>query len=93
MQELTPDLAKQFGFAADIKGVLISNVKDGSSAEANGLEAGMIVTKVVKDKKTTAVTSAKQFQELAGKADELTLYAQNARGQGHFFVLVKPSGN
>ena len=53
----------------------------------------MIVTKVVKDKKTTAVTSAKQFQELAGKADELTLYAQNARGQGHFFVQVKPSGN
>jgi serine protease Do len=91
VQELTPELAKQFGFAADLKGVLISNVKDGSSAEANGLEAGMLVTKVLKDKKVTALTSPKQFQEIASKANELTLYAQNAQGVGHFFTLVKPS--
>jgi serine protease Do len=91
VQELTAELAKQFGFAADLKGVLISNVKDGSSAEANGLEAGMLVTKVLKDKKVTALTSPKQFQEIASKANELTLYAQNAQGVGHFFTLVKPS--
>ena len=92
VQELTPELAKQFGFAADVKGVLISDVKDGSSADANGLEAGMLVTKVLKDKKVTAVTSPKQFEEIASKSNELTLYAQNALGVGHFFTLVKPSG-
>ena len=34
VQELTPELAKPFGFAADAKGVVISDVKEGSSAEA-----------------------------------------------------------
>jgi serine protease Do len=93
VQNLTPALTKQFGFAADVKGVLVSDVKEGSSAEANGLKSGMLLTKIVKEKKVTAVTSAKQFQELAGKANELTLYAQNAEGLGQFFTLVKPSGN
>jgi serine protease Do len=91
VQDLTPELARQFGFAADLKGVLISDVKEGSTAEANGLEAGMVVTKFIKDKKVTAVTSPKQLQELAGKANEITIYAQTVRGLGHFFPLVKPT--
>ena len=91
VQELTPALAKQFGYPADAKGVVISDVKDGSSAEANGLEPGMLVTKVVKDKKITGLTSPKQFQELASKADELTLYAQTPDGRGRFFTLAKPT--
>jgi len=89
VQELTPELAKQFGYPAEAKGVVISDVKDGSSADANGLEAGMLVTKVVKDKKVTPLTSPKQFQELAGKADELTLYVQTPDGRGRFFTLAK----
>ena len=91
VQELTPELGKQFGFAATTKGLLISDVKEGSPAEANGLEAGMIVTKVVKDQKVTAVGSVKQFQELASRSKELTLYAQTRDGFGQFFTLVKPS--
>ena len=91
VQELTPELAKQFGYADDAKGVVISDVKEGSSADAIGLEPGMLVTKVVKDKKITGLTSPKQFQELAGKADELTLYAQTPEGRGRFFTLAKPT--
>jgi len=91
VQELTPELAKQFGYPAEAKGVIVSDVKEGSSAEANGLEAGMLVTKIVKDKKITALTSPKQFQELAGKVDELTLYAQTPQGRGQFFTLAKPA--
>jgi serine protease Do len=91
VQEITPDLAKQFGFAASVKGLLISDVKEGSPADANGLEAGMIVTKVVKDKKVTAVGTVKQFQELASRSNELTVYAQTAEGAGQFFPMVKPS--
>ena len=41
VQELTPELAKQFG-PPSAKGLVISDVKDGSPAEANGLEAGML---------------------------------------------------
>jgi len=89
VQELTPDLAKQFGFAATAKGVVISDVKEGSSADSNGLEAGMLITKVAKDKKLTPVTSPKQFQDAASKADELLIYAQNPQGAGRLFTLAK----
>ena len=92
VQELTASMAKQFGYQADAKGVVISDVQDDSSAEANGLEPGMLVTKVVKDKKMTPVSTVKQFQDLAGQGTELTIYAQTPEGRGQFYTLVKPSG-
>ena len=92
VQELTPALGKQFGYAATVKGLVISDVKDGSPAEAVGLEAGMLITKVARDKKLSPVTSAKQFQEIAAKADELLLYVQNADGNGRLFTVAKTAG-
>jgi serine protease Do len=91
VQELTPDLAKQFGFGASEKGLIISDVAEGSAAEANGLQAGMIVTKVVKDKKIVPVTSAKQFQELASRSNELTLSAHAPGLPSRYFTLAKPN--
>ena len=93
VQEATPELAKQFGFAADLKGVIVSDVKQGSSAEANRLKEGMLITKFIKDKKLTAVASAKQFQDVAAKVNELTFYAQDADGIGQFYTLAKPDAN
>ena len=92
VQDLTADLAKQFGYTGSAKGVVISDVKDGSAADAVGLEAGLLITKVARDKKMVAVTSSKQFQELAGKADELLIYVQPAQGPGKLITLSKPSG-
>ncbi len=89
VQEVTPALAKQFEYDANIKGVIISNVKEGSSADATGLEAGMLITKVARDKKMVPITSAKQFQELASKADELLIYVQPTEGPGRLLTLSK----
>ncbi len=89
VQELTPALAKEFGFADDAKGVVVSDVKEGSSADANGLKVGMLVTKVFKEKKAIPLTSPGQFQDLAGKTDEMTIYAQTPEGEGRFFTLSK----
>ncbi len=89
VQELTPDLAKQLGFSATAKGIVISDVKAGSPADANGLEAGMLITKVARDKKLTLITSAKQFQDAASKSDELLLYAQTPQGVGRLYTLAK----
>jgi serine protease Do len=88
VQELTPDLADSFGLAKEIKGVVITEVKPGSPAEAEGLEAGYAITKVVRDRKVQPLTSTKQFQEAAGKADELTVYVQTKDG-GRFVTLTK----
>jgi serine protease Do len=89
VQPLTPELAAQFGHKKDAKGLLISNVKDDSPAADAGLEPGLLITKVVKDQRPQAVTSVKDFQSLAGKADEIALYVESPKGQGHFVTLSK----
>ena len=40
-----------------------------------------MITKVVKDQKLQPVKDVKEFQDLAGKADELTLYVQTPKGR------------
>ncbi len=92
VQELTPELAESFGLPKETKGLLISDVKAGGAAEAAGLEQGLAITKVVKDKKVQALASPKQFQELSAKADELTVYVQN-KDAGKFVTLAKPKKN
>ncbi len=91
VQELTPALAKQLGFPASAKGVVISSVKENSPAEAVGLEEGMLLTRSVKDGTFTNLGAPKQFQELAGKDGELTVYAQKAGESGRFYTLTKPA--
>jgi serine protease Do len=89
VQALTPELAAQFGYEKDAKGLLISDVKTDSPAAEAGLEPGLLITKVVKDQRPQAVTSVKDFQSLAGKADEIALYVVTPKGQGHFVTLSK----
>jgi serine protease Do len=89
VQPLTAELARPLGLPSDMKGLLISSVKEGSVAEAEGLEAGMVITKVVQNQKIQPVKSVKEFQELAGKSDELALYVQTSK-VSRFVTLTKP---
>jgi serine protease Do len=67
------------GVPADIKGVVVSSVKDGSPAEAAGIQEGDVITKVIRDRKFQSVTGVKAFQELAASADELALSIQSGK--------------
>jgi len=89
VQPLTADLAKPLGFTGDVQGLLVSSVKDGSPAEAAGIEAGNVITKVVKDGKIQSIKAVKEFQELAGKGDELAVFVQTKDGTGRFVNLSK----
>lgn len=89
VQALTPELAAQFGHPNDAKGLLVSDVKDGSPAEAAGIEAGQLITRVVKDGKIQTVSSVKDFESLAGKADELAFYVEAKGRNGRFVALSK----
>jgi serine protease Do len=89
VQPLTAELARPLGLPADLQGLLISSVKEGSVAEAEGLEAGMVITKVVQNQKIQPVKSVKEFQELAKKSDELALYVQSSK-LSRFVTLTKP---
>jgi serine protease Do len=88
VQPVTPELAAQFGHPKDSKGLLISDVKEGSPAEQAGLAPGQLITRVVKDKKVQAVNSVKEFQDLA-KSNDIALYVELPNGQGHFITLSR----
>jgi len=89
VQPVTPELAKQFGHPKDAKGLLISDVKEGSPAAEQGLAPGMLISRVVKNQRVSALTTVKDFTELA-KSDEVALYVETPRGVGHFVTLSRP---
>ena len=88
VQPLTSELAVQFGLDKDTKGLLISSVKEGSPAEAAGLEEGMVITKVVQNFQPRPVPELKEFQAMVGKSDMLTFHVQTKEG-ARFVTLTK----
>jgi serine protease Do len=90
VQPLTADLAKPLGLPTDLKGLVVSSVKDGSPAEAAGIEQGDVITKVILNHKPQPLTSVKDFQDIAGKSDELAVYVQKGK-VGGFVILNKNS--
>jgi serine protease Do len=67
---------------------VVTEVKDGSPAEAAGIQQGDVITKVIRDHKPQALSSVKDLQDLASKSDELGLYVQRGK-VGAFRVLSK----
>jgi serine protease Do len=92
VQELTPALGKSLGFDANVKGLLISKIKEDSPAEAAGLTKGLVITSIVKDKQTRGVETTEQFKALTANSDELVFYVQSSEG-GRFVALAKPKKN
>jgi serine protease Do len=93
LQELAPDLAEKLGYKKDTKGLVIGEVNPESSAWAEGLRSGMLITTVVKDKKVRGIETPKQFQELAANSDELTVYVQVPDGAGRFVTITRTAKN
>lgn len=89
VQELTPDLAGKFGYPEGTKGVLISSVRDNSPADAAGLASGLVITKVVKDKKVSPLSSPKQFTELSKTGHDMVLHVLTPNGNGAFVTMSR----
>jgi serine protease Do len=88
VQPLTSELAKPLGVPADLKGLLVSSVKEGSPAEAAGIQEGDVITKVFRSRKLQPVTNVKDFQDLAAKQNELAVYVQRGKA-GSIVALTK----
>ena len=89
VQPVTPDLAKNLDLPAGVKGLLVSQVKEGSAADAEGIKEGDLITKVVRDRKIQPLASVKDLQDLASKSDELSFYVQSGNAPGRFVTLAK----
>jgi len=93
LQPLTPELAKSFGLANGLQGVLVSSVKEGSPAAAAGIEAGNVITQVIRDRKIQPVKSVEEFQNLTNKEDEVAVFVQSSEGASRFVTLSKAKSN
>lgn len=95
VQPLTPELARQLGYQADTKGLVVSSVKEGGAAESAGITEGSLITKMINNQKIQAVGSLEEFQKLAATKDEIAIFVQlpssgGTPGPGRFVTLTKP---
>jgi serine protease Do len=88
VQPLTKELGRSLGLPADVKGVVVSGVKEGSPAAEAGIQEGDVITKVVRNQEIQPVTGIDDFRAFASKADELSLFVQSGK-LGRFVTLSK----
>ncbi len=85
--DLTPEKAKQLGFAESSRGVLIDAVEPNSAADEAGLKSGMLILKIG----STSVANVEDAQRILEKASQdkgLLLQVRSPQG-GISYVLLK----
>ncbi|MBX6313581.1 MAG: trypsin-like peptidase domain-containing protein [Isosphaeraceae bacterium] len=92
VEPLTPELARKYGYPEGTEGLVITEVKEGSPAYAEGLEVGDVISKIVKDKKFQDVRTVEDFNAVANHADEIAVYVHdvNHRLPPGVKTLAKP---
>jgi serine protease Do len=91
LQDLSPELAEQFGHDEGTTGVLVRSVSPDSPAFAQGIQPGDLITKVIKDKKPQDVTDLEAFEAMVGDSGDLAVYVQPPDAPGRFVVLKPES--
>ena len=86
VQTLTPELAEQFEWPREEKGVLITGVEPGSAAEDGGLRRGDLIKEM--DQKPVQTVDEYRRQLKKAKQGESILFLVK-RGNQTFFVTVK----
>ncbi|NJR13666.1 MAG: PDZ domain-containing protein, partial [Phyllobacteriaceae bacterium] len=85
---MTPELREQYQIGADLKGVVITEVTEGSVAAGRGLKAGDVITEVAQD----AVDEPEKVAELidglkeGGRKNALLMVA-SASGELRFVTI------
>ena len=85
--DLTPELAKQFGYKDDVRGVVITQVQPDSPAAEAGLQRGLLLVKVGK-KRVKDASAVHEALSAAALDKGVLLQVRNAEGATDF-VLVK----
>jgi serine protease Do len=86
VHQLTSDLAKSLNVPTDLKGLVVASVKEGSPAEAAGIQEGDVITKIVRNGKIQSLTTAKEFQDFTSKTNEVAVKVQ--RGNASRFLTL-----
>jgi serine protease Do len=88
VQDLTPELARQFGYPEKTGGVIVTEVVSSSPADDVGIDQGTLITEVNRQK----IENTRDFWELVKKAEgSILLYIRQNTHEGEIsrYVVVK----
>jgi len=85
VQPLTPEIADSLGIGSDVKGVVVSGVEPGSSAEDAGLRRGDVILEVNREPVKDLSSYRKALKERKGKSVLLLV----RRGDNTIFLALK----
>ena len=84
VEDLTPDLAQQLNLSANVHGVVVDTVDQGSSAADTGITQGDVITSVDRKPVSNVQEFVRLMQQANGKAVLVTV---NRGGQSAFLVV------
>src|SRR4029453_6194216 len=86
VQDLTPEVARSLGLS-DTQGVIVSDVKEGSSADEGGMRRGDVILEVNQQK----ITNLQDYRATLGRTGETkSLLFLVRRGDNTVYVALRP---
>ena len=86
VQPLTDDIRQELGLSSEVKGVVVSDVADGTPASDAGLQRGDVIEEVNRQ----PVNSVADFRRLVDQAGKQPVVLLVNRGGSTTFVDVQP---
>ena len=92
VQNLTPAIAERYGYSSDEKGVVVTQVESGSTAEEKGLVPGSLIQEM----EWTSIDDLESYSRLVEQLTnenkkQVLLYVKSPNGQGGAYVTIKVS--
>ncbi len=85
VSELTPDIAKRFGYNRNERGVVILEVGKGSSADSSGIQAG----DMIKGVNNTVITTMEEYRRLVDAVEKGNTLALLIKRSNVGFIVVQ----
>jgi serine protease Do len=86
VEDLTNDIRQQLGLGPDVKGVVITDITDGSPATDAGLQSGDVIQQINRQ----PVHSVSDYDRLVRQAGKQSLVLLVNRGGNATFMVVQP---
>ena len=92
VQNLTPEIAERYGYASDEKGVVVTQVESGSTAEEKEIVPGSLIQEMEWTTIDDLESYARLVEQLTNeKKKQVLLYIKSPNGQGSAYVTIKVS--
>jgi serine protease Do len=86
VDDLTPDIRDQLGLKPDVKGVVVTDVANGSPASDASLQQGDVIEQVNRQN----INSVSDYHRLISEAGKQTLVLLVNRGRNTTFMVIQP---